>query len=147
MSLLNDSWIMKWKLLILIESAWRKFIIELQQRCFSRGMSTGRQVGPLNSLLQHYRIVIATGKCLSSYREDLPKLGVKPQPKNAKRPLLDDLCHSKMYLLKTRIRYYWQWLLRWLHDFLYTSNSLSLPVEEILALLCWESWFILWGIK
>lgn len=53
-------------------------------------MSTGRQVGPLNSLLQHYRIVIVTGKCLSSYREDLPKLGVKPQPKNAKRPLLDD---------------------------------------------------------
>ena len=148
MSLLNDSWIMKWKLLILIESAWRKFIIELQQRCFLRGMSTGRQVGPLNSLLQHYRIVIATGKCLSSYREDLPKLGVKPQPKKAKNPLLYDVLFKKLKsLLKTCIRNYWQLLLRWLHDFLYTSNSLSLPVEEILALLCWESWFILWGIK
>ena len=146
MSLLNDSWIMKWKLLILIESAWRKFIIELQQRCFLRGMSTGRQVGPLNSLLQHYRIVIATGKCLSSYRKDLPKLGVKPQPKNAKRPLLDDVLLKNVFA-EDRTRNYWQWLLRWLHDLLYTSNSLSLPVEEILALLCWESWFILWGIK
>ena len=79
------------KIAHLIESAWRKFIIELQQRCFLRGMSTGRQVGPLNSLLEHYRIVIAAGKCLSSYREDLPKLGVKAQPKKAKRPLLYDV--------------------------------------------------------
>ena len=140
---------MKWKLLILIESAQTKFIIELEQRCFfKRHINWKLQVGPLNSLFQHYRIFISIGKCLSSYREDLPKLGVKPQPKKAKNPLLYDVLFKKLKsLLKTCIRNYWQLLLRWLHDFLYTSNSLSLPVEEILALLCWESWFILWGIK
>ena len=63
------------------------------------------EVGPLNSLLQHYSIVIATGKCLSSYREDLPKLGVKPQPKNAKRPLLDDVLLKNVFA-EDRIRNY-----------------------------------------
>ena len=62
-----------------MESARRKFIIELEQRCFfERYVNWKLQVGPLNSLLQHYRIFIAVGKCLSSYREDLPKLGTPP---------------------------------------------------------------------
>ena len=89
-----------------MESARRKFIIELEQRCFfERYVNWKLQVGPLNSLLQHYRIVIATGKCLSSYREDLPKLGVKPQPKNAKRPLLDDVLLKNVFA-EDRIRNY-----------------------------------------
>lgn len=62
-----------------MESARRKFIIELEQRCFfERHVNWKVQVGPLNSLLQHYGIFIATGKRLSSYREDLPKLGKTP---------------------------------------------------------------------
>ena len=139
---------MKWKLLILIESAQTKFIIELEQRCFfKRHINWKLQVGPLNSLLQHYRIFIAIGKCLSSYREDLPKLGKTPTQEGKKPTSVWCVFKKLMSLLKTCIRNYWQLLLRWLHDFLYTSNSLSLPVEEILALLCWESWFILWGIK
>ena len=68
-----------------MESARRKFIIELEQRCFfERYVNWKLQVGPLNSLLQHYRIVIATGKCLSSYREDLPKLGKTPTQEGKK---------------------------------------------------------------
>ena len=34
----------------------------------------------------------------------------------------------------------------WKEEYFDTSSSLSLPIEEILALLCWESWLILYKI-
>ena len=42
---------------------------------------------------------------------------------------------------------YFQFKLKKQNLSIYTSNSLSLPIEEILALLCWESWLILWKKK